>query len=163
MVCRWTGAAQHTCLECPFLACPTLKALQNYLLPTRPQPSEGQQPAAATPQDRQSGPPPPTEAPAEALPAPSAPSAASSPTQAQAEAGSISSEPYDSAPLETGSQAAAAPCAATATTNVSACSIPSCEFELGLLSLQLQKQRSCLQKVWWSVLAILLLCTNMRM
>ena len=115
-------------LGLPLPGLPTLNALHNLLLPIRPQPSEGQQPAAATPLDRQSGPPPATEAPAEALPAPSAPSAASSPTQAQAEAGSNSSELSDSAPLETGSPAAAAPCAPFASTQVSACSIPSCEL-----------------------------------
>ena len=124
-------------LGLPLPRLPTLNGLQNLLLPIRPQPSKGQQLAAATPLDWRSGPPPPREAPAEALPAPSAPSAASSPTQAQAEAGSDSSELSDSAPLETASPAAAAPCAPTARRQVRACSIPSRELELCLLSLQL--------------------------
>ena len=115
-------------LGLPLPRVPTLTALQSLLLPISPKSSKGQQPAAATPLDWQSGPPPPTEAPAEALPAPSAPSAASSPMQAQAEAGSDSSELSDSAPLETGSQAAAAPCAPAAPRQVSACSIGSCEL-----------------------------------
>ena len=119
-------------LGVPLPHLPTISALHDLLRLIRPQPPRGQQPGPAPPLDRPSGPPAPAEASAEAPPASSA---AGSP--AQDKAGSSSAELSDSTAVEAGPHAAAAPSAPTASTQVSACSITSCELECSVLSLQL--------------------------